>query len=35
MHNLNRLIAYIRPHLNWLVAGCGLMMAVVCSKASR
>lgn len=28
MHNLNRLIAYIRPHLNWLMAGCGLMMAV-------
>ncbi len=28
MHNLKRLIAYIRPHLNWLLAGCGLMMAV-------
>ena len=28
MRNLNRLIAYIRPHLNWLIAGCGLMMAV-------
>ncbi len=28
MDNLKRLIAYIRPHLNWLLAGCGLMMAV-------
>ncbi len=28
MGNLKRLIAYIRPHLNWLLAGCGLMMAV-------
>ncbi|HXE75535.1 MAG TPA: ABC transporter ATP-binding protein [Candidatus Xenobia bacterium] len=28
MRNLDRLIAYIRPHRSWLVAGCALMMGV-------